>query len=447
MQNPYRLNNARMARSERLLTVAISAFFLIAATTSSAQPSSPAVPEHDAQENSDQRHVTHSHEPLTIDASLSLTELLETTFMRYPRQIELEAHLAEADALVDAASRWLSAAPTLYFSYLSDAPLDALDQREYDAGVSLPLWRAGQRRAARGLGQSASMEASAAELALRWEIAGLLRNSLWDIAGAANAVELSQGSVEIAAELVQSVERRREVGDLPLGDELLARTALLEKQVALIDAEARLLDAERAYRSLTGRDARPLEFSETQTALEDFSDDHPMLALANAEIARANAQLALVEKTVKGSPSLSIGPHRQRDPLASFFSNSLTVGVSVPVGGASHRRAESAQAARRLAEAQARRGTLLRELDRSLHEAEHEIFVVEESMEIASERATLAERQRLMGETAFTEGEIELRDYLRIQESALTAQRELAGLEIQRQRMIAMQNQALGELP
>jgi hypothetical protein len=52
-----------------------------------------------------------------------------------------------------------------------------------------------------------------------------------------------------------------------------------------------------------------------------------------------------------------------------------------------------------------------------------------------------------MARVAFTQGEIELRDLLRIQEAEQTAVRDVQRLEIERQRTIAALNQALGETP
>jgi outer membrane protein TolC len=183
------------------------------------------------------------------------------------------------------------------------------------------------------------------------------------------------------------------------------------------------------------------------TARTEFDEGHPLLALANAELARAEASQTLADDSSRGRPSLSIGPHRQRDPLGTFYSNSMQMTFNMPLGGRNYGSAARAQAARVVAEAQAQRSALLRELDLALHEAEHELFVVEESLDVAVERADLANRQLTMAETAFAQGEFDLRTLLRTQESTRIADSELAGLQIQRLRMIALLNHALGEIP
>ena len=389
----------------------------------------------------------HLHEPVLVDSNLSWTTLINTAYQRFPNFVELTARREEAQALVSAGRRPLSAAPSFSVSYLTDAPLDDLDQREYDIGVALPLWRFGQRAAARDLGDTTSERQAWLPMQCAGKLPDYLRQVLWDVVTAENELALAQTSVRIANETVDIVRRRRESGDLPLADELLAESELFAREMVVIDREAQLLDAERAYRSLTGLDARPASFSEPQTEREELDDSHPLLAFANAQLARARASHALSEESSRGSPSLNIGPHRQRDPLGTFFSNSMQVTFNMPIGGKNYGAATRARAARVVAAADAQRSALLRDLDLQLHEAEHELFVAEQSLDVAVDRAELANRQLTMAQTAFAQGELELRTLLRIQEAALAADSDVAGLRILRLRMIAMFNHALGEIP
>jgi cobalt-zinc-cadmium efflux system outer membrane protein len=399
----------------------------------------------------------HLHAPVAVDPGLGWPELMTATLDAHPSQFELAALATQAEAWRDRGRQWVAGAPSLNLSYLSDRMLDDREQRQYSAGLSLPLWRLGQRSSAQALGESTTAESGAAGEALRWEVAGLLRGMLWNIAAAANGVELAEESVVVADELVRVVERRRALGDLSEADLLLARTARFQQSLLRIDREAQLLDAERTYRSLTGLDRRPAAFAEElrmhaeaeQDAAqhEAFDASHPLLALANAEVVRAEAALAFASASVRGNPTLMIGPSRQRDPLTDFYNDSLGLVVTVPFGGARYGATERALAARALAAAQTQRAGLLRQLDLDLHEAEHTLYVVEESLVVAEQQAEVATRQWAMGRSAFEQGEIELRDLLRIQDVAQNATRELARLRIERQRTIAAVNQAIGVLP
>jgi outer membrane protein, heavy metal efflux system len=389
----------------------------------------------------------HVHVPLTIDPNMTWTTVMNTALDAYPRRVELAGRENEAAALTERGKGVLAGTPTLYFSHLTDAALDNNGQREYEGGIELPVWHAGQRRALSTLAGAAGVESSAAANALRWEVAGLLRTVLWDIALAANAADQAKDSVAVADELLSAVERRNARGDLPLADVLLARSALLEKQKSVIETRAGLLDAERTYRSLTGLDARPQDFGETRSAREDFDASHPLLELADAELTRAKANLELVDRETRGNMLVSVGPRRQRDAQTSLMNNSFAVGVTIPVGGKPIGAPDRARAARTVADAESRRGQLLRQLDLDLHEAEHTLSVVEESLTLAATQSDLAMQQWQMAKSAFAQGEIELRDLLRIQDAAQNTVREASRLALERGRQIAAINQALGETP
>jgi outer membrane protein TolC len=384
---------------------------------------------------------------LTVDPTLDWQALIDTTLAGHPRSGELTARAEEAAAWATRGRQWLAAAPSLYFTYLSDGWLDDRDQREYDGGVELPLWRAGERAAVKALARGVAAESNAARAALRLEVAGLLRGALWDIAAAANANAAANEAVDTAAELLRGVERRNARGELPLADVLLAQSALLERQQAAIATQAELVDAERAYQSFTGLQRRPAMFAEQRSAREDFDDKHPLLVLADAAVARSRATLDLTDRAVRGNPVVTIGPRRQRDALTSVFNDSFAIGVKVPVGGKAHAVTQVSQEGRLVAEAESARGTLLRRLDLDLHEAEHALLVLDGALALAEQRRDLADRQWGMAQSAFMQGEIELRELLRIQESDRNANREAERLAIERQRTIAAFNQALGETP
>jgi cobalt-zinc-cadmium efflux system outer membrane protein len=389
----------------------------------------------------------HEHVPLTVDPTLVWQTLIDTTLAAHPRSGELTARAEEAAAWATRGRQWLAAAPSLNFTYLSDRRLDDRDQREYDGGVELPLWRVGERAAVQALARGAAAESDAARGALRLEVAGLLRGALWDISAAANANAAAKEAVDTAAELLRVVERRNSRGELPLADVLLAQSALLERQQAALATQAQLVDAERAYQSLTGLQQRPAVFTERRSAREDFDDKHPLLVLADAAITRSRATLDMTDRAARGNPVVTIGPRRQRDALTTMFNDSFAIGVKMPLGGRAHAVTQVAHEGRLVAEAESERGVLLRRLDLDLHEAAHTLLVLDGSLALAEQRRDLADRQWRMAQSAFGQGEIELRELLRIQESDRNANRDAERMAIERQRTIAAFNQALGETP
>lgn len=390
---------------------------------------------------------SHSHVSIRTDEGLDWDSLIAATLAAHPSGQALAARAAEAAAWTARGHGWLAAAPSLYFSYLSDSPLDDFGQLEYEGGVELPLWRAGQRRVVQEIAASATAASTAAAAALRLEVTGLLRGALWDIEAAVNDLAASRDTVTVAEELLRAVERRNARGDLPLTDVLLARVALLERRQAVVTAGANLVDAERSYYSLTALDRRPAIFAEVASQSSELAPSHPLLVLADAEIARAERQAELASRESRGNAAVTVGPRREFAPFGTVPTDSVTLSVRVPVGGGRHADAARAASLRAAGDAAAERGRLLRRLEIDLHEAEHTLTVLTEAAALAAERRELAAQQARMAQVAFAQGEIELRDLLRIQETEQAALRDVQRLGIERQRTIAALNQALGETP
>lgn len=426
---PHR-NRARRVRAR---VAALLAVFAIAAATLRAQE-----PGHTDE---------HLHVPLQTSAELTWPVLIRAALDNYPRFVELAARDAEARALVARARSWLSGSPAISARYQTDRPGDDARLREHELGLELPLWRAGEKRAARDVGDAATTESRAAALALRHEVLGLLRMTLWDIERAGNALAVAEDAAATASGLLDVVERLYEAGDLPLTETLLMRSTTLERRAAVIEAGAILVDAERAYRSLTGLTARPASFDELLTERDDIDGSHPWLALADADLARSRAESDLTSREARRAPTLTIGPRRERAPFSDYSADSLGVSITMPFGGRVHVTAATAAADRRIAEAEADRLELLRRLDLDLHEARHGLLVIEESLALARQRSALAGTSFAMSQQAFAQGEMTLLELLRREETAQLTQREVSRLEVERPRAIAQINQAIGVEP
>lgn len=399
-----------------------------------------------AQSAASQDHGPEEHVPIDIDAGLDWHTVLERAVRRYPSFVELEARGREADAWAQRSRSLVAGRPSLTLGYRSDDPLDDYGLAEYETALTMPLWRFGERRAAGRIAASARAESAAAEKALVWEVAGALRDVLWDIEDAANGVELAAEALVLAEDIERIVTRRHALGDLPLEDTLLAESTVLERRAELIERRAALVDAEFAYELLTGMRARPPALVEAPVERRDFSA-HPLLSLARAEAARASAALELSARSAKGSPTLTIGPRRQRDALTDYYTDSVGAEVSIPVGGGAHADVDMAAARRQLAAAEAALASLERRLHANLHDALHTLETAESALALAQRRAEIAARYRDMGRTAFEQGEISLLELLRRDEAARAAARSARALEVQRGRAIAAVNQAVGVLP
>ncbi len=157
---------------------------------------------------------SHEHVALPVDDTLTLSAAIDIAYARYPATVEIQARIEQADAWTDRGDGWLAGRPSLMLRYQSDRWGADRGLSEYEAGIALPLWSWGGRSAVQMLGETMSVESTAAEQAVRWEVAGLLRSALWNVALAENDHELAEQALETAERLTTSVKRRHELGDV-----------------------------------------------------------------------------------------------------------------------------------------------------------------------------------------------------------------------------------------
>ena len=389
----------------------------------------------------------HAHAELPEDRSLTLSMTVDATLANFPATLALQARADEAAAWQDRGRSLVADRPSLMLRYQTDRWGSNYGLDEYEAGVELPLWNWGARDASQTLGDALSIESSAAAQALRWNVAGLIRSRLWSIARAQNDYQLREQSLASATKVLATVERRFELDDVALGDVLLAKSTFIEAQTALAEAKAGVLDAERAFRSLTGLARRPPFVAEVLSGRHEIDSSHPALAYANAAVSGAEANLSVVERTANTGTSVLVGVRRERPAFGTDLDDSVGIIFNVPFGGTSHRRTEISAAMAKAANARAQLKQQLRGLTLSLHEAAHGLNVVHENLASATERLELADRHLAMAEVAYENGEFDLIDLLKVQSTAIAARRQVTNLLIDEKRQTAIYNNAVGEIP
>ena len=392
-------------------------------------------------------HDDHPHRSLEADPSLTLDRVVDAALATHPERLELDARQHQAEAWERRGRSLIKDRPSLILRYQSDRWGSDVGLDEQEAGIELPLWSWGGRSAVRTFGDAMMSESEAARTAMHWEVAGIVRQALWNIALAENDRELAEQSLETAARLVAIVERRFELGDVARRDLLLAQASHLEYQTALIEADAALLDAQRTYRSVTGLDKHPEFVAEALSETRTITAAHPSLALADLAVERADAAVAVAQKTGNSGATVQLGTRRERPALGTSFDDSIGVTVNVPFGGGAHRDTQIMAEARAAAATRAARNRELRMLTLEMHEAEHGLAVARAGYAAASQRLEIAERHVAMGELAYEKGEIELIELLTIKKTVISARRQAMRLQIDEKRQTALYNQAVGELP
>jgi cobalt-zinc-cadmium efflux system outer membrane protein len=380
-------------------------------------------------------------------ADLTLHDIYSAALALDPRSGLPEAYRQEAMALSARADSLLAGSPALALRHQTDEAGTNRGLRESEVNVELPLWRWGQRQASRDLAEAAAGYAEAHDRALELDIAGLVRDALWELALAEEHRNLARRAWTSAQTLEQDVRRRVQAGDLAEADLLLVRDETLGKLDEYLLATTGVRHAEKRYMALSGLPQRPADFSETASSLNTIADDHPLLSEARRRVERAQADLQRTRSAGSDSPQLIVGSRRDEEAISGITHDSIGIGLRLPFASASHAGPAIASANNQLAEAQSAQLALRRTLELALFEAGHTLETLRAELELAREQETLARENLRMARIAFDLGEIDLVQRLRVQTRAYTAERTLSLRTLQLQQAIARYNQAVGVTP
>lgn len=392
--------------------------------------------------------VEHVDE-LPFDENLSLRQVVQNAFERYPQNALIAAFQEESVALEQRSSSWIAGYPMIYLQYIDDALLGGnRGLSEVQSGYQIPLWMWGQKAASQKVTDQSRQAAERYITALRHEVAGLVRDSLWNLRLVENRRELARQIYEVAEKLTAIVQRRVELGDLARADLLLAESDQLEKKSLLVLAEAEVMHARKAYMNLTRMTRAPKNLQESLSQSKQFDERHPALAAANASVERAQAEVEFTRLSKQGNqPSILVGTDSAKIDLQGHYATGTNLVLQVPIGGDDWHAPQVAQANLVLNEKIVQRETLRRQLEKALHEAQHSLEVDKAALAIAERRKAIAETQIHMSRIAFDTGEIALIDYLKIQSSAQSAIRDAAERAILVQKDTALYNQVVGVTP
>ncbi|MFU8787405.1 MAG: TolC family protein [Methylobacter sp.] len=394
----------------------------------------------------DSHPIVEHHDPITPDASLNLAKVVELTLEKYPDSRWLNALEQEAAALAQRGNSWTAGAAQagLSFEEATSGTLHYLN-----ASVQVPLWNIGQRGAEQQTAQLAETSAQSQAAAVKLRVAGLVRAALWDMALANISYDQAKIELDITDQLLAKVQRRVDLGDLPRADFLLAKTESLQKRSVVTLAEAELMHTRKRYASITQMTKIPADFHEPLAALTEIAQNHPALVAINSQIQRKQAELNAVKLVGSGQTNIAVGVNSDRgnNDERSNYTESFSVGVTVPFGGSAHLAPQVAAVNVELNRLIAEREHMNRDLEQAHHEAEHSLEVNRAELGIANELQQVAQAHLKMTELSFSVGEINLMDLLKIQSRTQQAVLNAKQREIMLQRDIALYNQAVGVAP
>lgn len=387
-----------------------------------------------------------------IEEGLTLEEVVNLTYERYPQSALVAAYEEESRALEQRSTSWIAGFPMIYLQYIDDSLISDRGISEIQSGYQIPVWMWGQREASQRVTEEARFASQKYATALKLEIAGLVRNTLWNLRIVENRREIAKQIYEVAQRLTQVVGRRVELGDLSRQDQLLAQGDELEKKTVYLEAEAEVMHARKAYQNLTRMSRAPAQFDEIQSKKADLDEQHPSLAAADASVERAQAEVEFTRRSKQGNqPSIMIGTDSTSVAAAGSRARDYGTGTNlvlqIPIGGDNWHAPAVAQANVALNERIVQRETLRRQLEKALHEARHNLEVDSAALVVLEQRRTIAESQIAMSRISFEAGEISLIDYLKIQTGAQSAIRDARERALMVKRDTATLNQVLGVAP
>jgi cobalt-zinc-cadmium efflux system outer membrane protein len=378
---------------------------------------------------------------------LTLSLLLDNVLEKYPVYEELPARLEEAAKYDNKASSLLSNSMGVNGRYQTGQIGNNDNLREYEAGLTLPLWRFGERKASRQVARGMELEANTFETLIRWELAGVLRASLWRIALTVDRVAKTEKAAEVSNDLLRGIKRRVELGALPRSDLLQAKQHKLNSEIRLSSARIENSNAIRAYRIITEQDVMPANFIEEQSARTGIDEQHPALIYTAATLERTAAEYRLQKESGTNNPTLLLGVRSERGGDDLRAEESVGFFFNYPFNFGAHVNAERATASVAAATARAENRARRRQLETLSHDAERNLVGAEREYQLARQKNELAQQHLAMSVRALELGEMKLLEFLLIKERAFDAEMEASGKEIEWKSAIAQYNQAVGELP
>ncbi len=383
-----------------------------------------------------------------------LAAALEQAWRLHPQAAALDARDAEAQAAREVAAGLTPEPGAVSIGSRNDRWNRDRGQQEYEVELAAPLWLPGQKAAREDAAASQIDEVAAKRAALRWELAGELREAWWALAAARNAMALATRRLETARGLESDVRRRYHAGDLSRIDGNLAQAEVLAAEAELIEAEAGRLQAEQTLQALTGAGA-PAEIGEESPAPtgQRTSDPdataatHPLLAAAAAAARGARARTTVAAESTRAAPELALRVVRERGDFAEPYASSIGVRLRIPFSSGAQLRRETAAAQAEASQADAEMQRARTRVELETLRTRRALGAAGQQLAKAGERRALAADNLRLAEKAFALGESDLSALLRIRAAAFDAEAFYDRQRVARAAAISRLNQALGVSP
>ena len=390
----------------------------------------------------------HHHDTaLPESTALSLHEVVEKTYKRNPRIEVMQARIKHVDALDKSTQSLWSSDPAFSINHYNDVLMDGDGLQEWEVGMEMPLWLPGQKAARQKTTDHQRLLIDASEPALKLEIAGIVRELLWNIALTKNRMTVAEQEWGVVRKLEQDVKKRVELGDLAQSDLILAEQESLSKEAAFRIARQEYLHAQHRYGMITGLKVLPEHFEEIASDDTAITFDHPALKQSQEKVSYSVAKRDQVKLEKRGNPSVFVGTRHERGTSSEGFANAIGLSFNIPIGTAAYTTPKVTAAEVDLSENLSEMEILHRELDIAIQDASIELTATKDQFEFARRQNELSERNLAMSRKAFSLGETSLIELIRIQAQAFATERNMHQKNLEVGLQTARLNQAKGIIP
>lgn len=397
-------------------------------------------------------------------ATLALREAFTSAWERQPEARSVAAREEAARARRDIADSWTAEPVAVEVTTKTDRLNRNDGSREYELGLSIPLWLPGERSGARALVDAEAATLATRLAAARLRTSAMVREAYWNWQRARVDVAMAHDRLANAEALAADVTRRHRAGDLARSDQHQADGNVAAAQSVLAESNGALVAATQALRALIGQPIPDVAVSKMGVASGDLATlaeplpavpkdlgsldaNHPVVADLLAQTDVAKRAIGLARLQTRANPEVLVATTRDRGTFGDPYSQTITVGLRIPLGSDARYRLKIAQASAESTELESQLHLERERLFSGLDAARQKVDTARAQLEAARKRARLAVETRGFFDKSFRAGETDLPTRLRIELDAAEAERQTARAGVEHASAISALRQALGLLP
>lgn len=335
-------------------------------------------------------------------------------------------------------------------SYRTDQLNNNQGLRELALGVSVPVWNINEKSRTLEL---RDIEIERAELELRknrLEVAGQVRQLFWNLKAAQADFDAVRLRLDAASQLTESVQKRVTAGEAAQTDLMQVRVLQAQVESELLQVNAALARAELDYMQVTGlsADAESDFVAETQPVSVDLSGNaHPELQLARVQHRLGQSAGRLVATQSRPNAEVGFAVVSERPAMTGGQDRSLLLTSRIPLGRSAEYQSRVLDARAVETEAMIGLGNTERLVAGRIVAARKDLELFSRLQIAATDQANLSEKVYRLHQRAYQLGEIDLATLLRLEQSAMQAQRLSSKASIEYAAKVSAYLQALGLTP